>query len=300
MKRILPRCNKYNKSKKMKKKKNYVENLVYLVYIFLVPFVSSSKKLFLVSTLTLNFGSKTINIRKTDKKFEFLVENYNADNFNSSKKLKAWSHLRQKTIFKSLPFRHTFRHEKLTCSSTYTCTVPVQGLYTYPNSGFWFFTSLYAYPNSDKVRVNKIIEDGLNSIFEKKEFKIEEKNVKHSPILNFFDSQTEFVLRPKKSIPFKCIQCGCFYKAKLGESGNMKKHLEKFHKNVRNWLISYTSQLDRSQRKWNLDENLTNLAKYFLTSSKTINELSNPYLRKMLKFKISSEDTFKTNVLPEL
>ncbi|RNA37583.1 zinc finger BED domain-containing 1-like [Brachionus plicatilis] len=110
-------------------------------------------------------------------------------------------------------------------------------------------------------------------------------------------SDEEFDVRPKVSIPFKCVQCGRSYKAKLGESGNFKKHLEKAHKNVKNWLNSYLSHVDRHQKKWNLDDNLTNLAKYFLTSSAAITEIANPFLRKMLKFDIPCEDTFKTNVL---
>lgn len=145
-----------------------------------------------------------------------------------------------------------------------------------------------------------MIQDGLNNKFEKKKIKIQNKEIGYSPIFNFFDCQTEFLTKPQNSIDFKCLLCGKVYKAKLGESGNLKKHLEKNHKNLKNWLETYLKHSNKSHKKWVLDENFTNLAKYFLTSSTAIKELDNPFLRKMLKFDIPSDETFKLNILPEL
>ncbi|CAF1089479.1 unnamed protein product [Brachionus calyciflorus] len=152
----------------------------------------------------------------------------------------------------------------------------------------------------DQVRLDRLINDALNDVFHKKIIRINGKNNKYSAILNFFDFVTEFETKPKRSIPFKCFQCGKVYKAKLGESGNLKKHLEKRHKNLKNWLKSYLKHINRNSRKWNLDNNLTDLAKYFLTYSTAMKELDNPFLRKMLNFEIPSQQTFKSNILPEI
>ncbi|RNA09933.1 zinc finger BED domain-containing 1-like [Brachionus plicatilis] len=152
----------------------------------------------------------------------------------------------------------------------------------------------------NQVRLDRLINDGLNDVFQKKIIRINGKNIKYSAILNFFDFVTEFETKPKRSIEFKCFQGDKVYKAKLGESGNLKKHLEKRHKNLDNWQKSYLKHINRNSRKWNLDNNLSDLAKYFLTSSTAMKELDNPYLRKMLNFEIPSQQTFKSNILPQL
>lgn len=136
-----------------------------------------------------------------------------------------------------------------------------------------------------------MIEDGLQGIYPKKAFTIGGKVVEYSAITHFYDCQTVFESKQKQSIDFRCIQCGKSYKAKIGKSGNLKKHLEKSHKNLKNWLRGYLLNINRSETKWTLDDNLTNLAKYFLTSNQAIKEIENPYFRKMLSFEIPCQNT---------
>lgn len=86
----------------------------------------------------------------------------------------------------------------------------------------------------------------------------------------------------------------------MGESSNLKKHLQKNHANTRSWISSYVSFLKRDSQKWKSNENLILLAKYFLTSNSAIAELKNPFLRQMLTFKLPCRDTFMNTVLPEI
>jgi hypothetical protein len=66
-------------------------------------------------------------------------------------------------------------------------------------------------------------KDASNGVFEKKEFKINQKALNKTPIYHFFHSQTEFYKFPEQPIEFTCIVCEKVLKEMLRESTNLNR-----------------------------------------------------------------------------
>jgi len=56
-------------------------------------------------------------------------------------------------------------------------------------------------------KLKMLNKDASNGVFEKKEFKINQKALNKTPIYHFFHSQTEFNKFPEQPIEFTCIVC---------------------------------------------------------------------------------------------
>ena len=105
-------------------------------------------------------------------------------------------------------------------------------------------------------------------------------------------------------IEFSCIICkpaqkeGKF-KASIGRTSNIKKHLENFHGSILGkWFKAYDAfnNLKKSSRK--IDEDTLHLVKWFISSNSAIESLKNPDLRAILKPKIHSSKTFRESTIP--
>ncbi|RNA09202.1 zinc finger BED domain-containing 1-like [Brachionus plicatilis] len=154
--------------------------------------------------------------------------------------------------------------------------------------------------NTSQDTIRKLLEDGTKIIFRKKSIKIGNETRYYSAILNFFECPIEFNSKPLENIQFKCLTCRNNYSAKLGESSNLKKHLYNSHENLRNWLDAYVTQSHRNIDKFTLCDKTVLLTKYFLSSSSAMVELENPYLRKLLTFKLPSPFTFKRKIIRKI
>ena len=74
--------------------------------------------------------------------------------------------------------------------------------------------------------INELVEKAQVSMFEKKIFTFGQSQKAYSPIYNFFTCQEVFESKPSRPINFECIFCKKSVNCRLGESGNLTKHLQ--------------------------------------------------------------------------
>jgi len=140
--------------------------------------------------------------------------------------------------------------------------------------------------------------------FEKKMFIFEEKEKLYCSLYNFFYCKTDFgsEKKPKNSIDHRCFFCADQLKCTIGKPGNLKSHLithTNKHKKLGTWLKAYDEHMnaeDDCQDK--LSSDMYSLLQYFNTSTVAQKELTNPYLRNILKIKLPCEMTFRNKTLP--
>lgn len=130
----------------------------------------------------------------------------------------------------------------------------------------------------------------------------------YSAIYNFFDFHTSFEQKPDKptKISFKCIICGNVLNQKMGETGNLIKHLE-LHETFRNWKLLFDQHKNKNPVKpkivENLDHDTLDMVKFYLSSDVAWQALENVYLRSYLTrhgMYWPPEGSFINNVLPRV
>ena len=78
----------------------------------------------------------------------------------------------------------------------------------------------------EKDLIMKMIENARQFVFEPKIFTFGQDKKEYSPIYQFFVNKTVFSSKPSHQLEFKCIFCKKKVNYKLGESGNLTKHLQ--------------------------------------------------------------------------
>jgi hypothetical protein len=155
----------------------------------------------------------------------------------------------------------------------------------------------------DREAINSILNDANNDIFKDKVFKIENKEVKHSPIWLWFKCQTVFLTNEeaKKQINYKCIECGKTGAEYLSKPGNLKKHLktDKHSENVHIWIKKFEDHKNLPNPLLKLDSKMLNLVKFFINSNVAVVSLRDKYLRKCFNFKLGKY-SFQKKILPSL
>jgi hypothetical protein len=167
-------------------------------------------------------------------------------------------------------------------------------------------TGLTNRTDSTNSTLNAIYENGKKGIFLPKQFEYGEIRKKYSPILNFYEHDTIFESKPTGKLNFRCLICKTKYRAKIGKSSNLNRHLVQDHldnKQLTEWYTKYSEQNTKSKDGSCLDDNMLLLIKYFISSNNSLVELKNKYFQKLMKqAKITSPDyrTFVNNFLPKV
>ena len=117
----------------------------------------------------------------------------------------------------------------------------------------------------------KMIKLSKNGQYPQKEFVVENKSKLYTSYLHFTTSPKNIPNKKIKQI-FKCIFCDVSNLALIGSTSNVKKHLERYHKQLDNWFISYNLQ-HKWQQNILIDKKILNLVKYFISSNTAASEL---------------------------
>jgi len=151
-------------------------------------------------------------------------------------------------------------------------------------------------PFRSNIKLNEYSVDEMLILAEKKTFprkavvvgQSEFSTIKYyTATLNFFSFKTSFPEIPKEKIKFKCIACNWETNAVLGETRYLNVHLKISckSKNVKNWYKLYKAHKIKIENSA-IDDNLLCLIRYFLRSNSSIEALTDPDLRELLKPKI--------------
>lgn len=153
----------------------------------------------------------------------------------------------------------------------------------------------------DSFTVAKMIELGRHKIFPKKFVFMDQLKKSYTPVLHFFDHQSEFEEAPEKmKVKFICKIDGCVKYESFGALTNLNKHLLT-HQESAQWYQSYIKS-KKSYSKPALSDAKLNLIKFFITSNLALSQLENVYLRKCLKDEIALPcvKTFRFTFLNEI
>jgi hypothetical protein len=96
-------------------------------------------------------------------------------------------------------------------------------------------------PESYETIANRLVENAINGIFEKKKIRIGDSEKMYTPVLNFFDIRTEYDVKPKFIQP-TCILCKKSPKVEFGKVSNLLHHLKSNlneHGKFRTWHNLY-------------------------------------------------------------
>ena len=149
----------------------------------------------------------------------------------------------------------------------------------------------------NKIFIKDYINKGKKKEFPKKEFIINEIKKKFTAYLNFTISET--VIEDQNiSIEFKCMFCNVSaFKAKLGETSNIKAHLSRKHNDLLgSWFHAYDNR-NNSHGEFVIDNDTFKLFNYFISSNTAHSELNNPFLRDLLPCKIPCAETFSESII---
>ena len=97
-------------------------------------------------------------------------------------------------------------------------------------------------------------------------------------------------------LSFNCIICNQKFDYELGDSSNLKKHLN-HHKELYEWVELYDEANGKHDIK-HLSSEKVYLVGYFITSDCALNELENEFLRKIVKIDLPCSTTFRNVILP--
>lgn len=151
--------------------------------------------------------------------------------------------------------------------------------------------------------IRDLLKQAEDKNFPQKEFFFDDIRGKYTPVLNFFQHETQFSTKPKGRINFKCIVCNEELEARIGRFTNLNRHLNKHnHKDVKKWLELYAKSNSKSQAP-KLTPSLLNLVKYFISSNMALSELSNKFLRGALSeagLVLPSSTSFRDTTLPQI
>ncbi len=139
---------------------------------------------------------------------------------------------------------------------------------------------------NSKSFIKKNINKAKNREFPKKEFIIDGVTKSYTAYLNFTQSKTT-IEDKKLQIEFQCLFCNVIpFKAKLGETSNIKAHLSRAHNKILgSWFHIYDNQ-NISTSNFEINDNTLKLVKYIISSNTAHSELENPYLRDLIPFKM--------------
>jgi maltose-binding protein MalE len=159
---------------------------------------------------------------------------------------------------------------------------------------------------SNNSFLNEIYANGKKEIFMPKKFEFGESTKSFSAILNFYENETVFDMRPANKINFKCLICKKVLKAKVGRFTNLNRHIVQDHKDKKQtveWCTKYNQVNSQSKVGSRLDENMLLLIKYFISSNNSLVELIKKYFKKLMvkaKIKTPNYRTFVNKFLPEV
>ena len=151
--------------------------------------------------------------------------------------------------------------------------------------------------NENKVFIKDFINKAKKKDFPKKEFIINGVAKKYTAYLNLTQSIT-MIKEKAKPIEFQCIFCNDKpFKAKLGETSNIKAHLSRVHDDLLGSWFNLYDNLKCSSNAFDIDTNTIKLVKYFISSNTSHSELENPYLRDLIPCKIPCTETFSETII---
>ncbi|RNA27693.1 zinc finger BED domain-containing 4-like [Brachionus plicatilis] len=158
--------------------------------------------------------------------------------------------------------------------------------------------------NKEAVNILKdMTKKARQNEFPTKVFNKNGKKFGYTSYLHFTRSISETTSDNQK-LDFQCIFCGAKITAVLGETSNVKAHMER-HKNIQDlveWLSRYKeikSSIDSSK----VDEETLNFIKYFIASNSAISELDSIHFRNLFastKIKMPCSNTFSEKIVPSV
>ena len=153
---------------------------------------------------------------------------------------------------------------------------------------------------NSKSFIKEYINKAKNREFPKKEFIIDGVTKSYTAYLNFTQSKTT-IEDKKLPIEFQCLFCNVKpFKAKLGETSNIKAHLSRAHNKILgSWFHIYDNQ-NISTSNFEINDNTLKLVKYFISSNTAHRELENPYLRDLIPFKVPCTETFSETIIKKV
>ena len=144
--------------------------------------------------------------------------------------------------------------------------------------------------------VEKMYQMGKNGKFPQKKFVVNQKVKLYTAYLHFTSSQT-IVNDIEDKINFKCMFCeNSNFHAKLGFTSNIKKHLEKFHRELDKWFTMYNDQ-SKYQQHMLIDKKILKLVIYFISSNAAASEFDKIEFRNILNYDIPCSKTFSDFIL---
>ncbi|RNA20168.1 zinc finger BED domain-containing 4-like, partial [Brachionus plicatilis] len=158
--------------------------------------------------------------------------------------------------------------------------------------------------NKEAVNILKdMIKKARQNEFPTKVFNKNGKKFGYTSYLHFTRSISETTSDNQK-LDFQCIFCGAKITAVLGETSNVKAHMER-HKNIQDlveWLSRY-KEIKSSINSSKVDEENLNLIKYFIASNSAISELDSIHFRNLFastKIKMPCSKTFSEKIVPSV
>lgn len=156
--------------------------------------------------------------------------------------------------------------------------------------------------------LDKIFNDGRAGKFPAKFIEFGDFRKAYSTVLQFYECETTYVNKPGKTemVKFKCVICTRTYRAKLGRTHNLNRHIKCDHKDkaeVVEWFNEYDKVNNKKKESDGLNESTMDLVRYFISSNAALSEFKNKHLRKILNkanIKMSSYRLFKNKILPDV
>ena len=150
--------------------------------------------------------------------------------------------------------------------------------------------------------MNEVYEDAKKG---SKKLDFGENTKFYTPILNFYECETNFEAKPLNQIKFKCIICKKTFHARVGRCGNLNRHINIDHTDQKTteWCEKFKNYSKKSKTTTILDEDNLLLVKYFISSNNSIAELKNKFFKKLMakaKMKTSDYRTFVNSLLPKV
>jgi hypothetical protein len=155
-----------------------------------------------------------------------------------------------------------------------------------------------------KAAVRDLVRLAEQKKFLRKEFFFDDIRKTFTPILYFFQHDSQFNIRPSKPISFKCLICNEELNARIGRFTNLNRHINKHqtqNKDVKKWFELY-AKFNTKSKVSQISSVMLNLVKYFISSNLSLNQLCNQYLRAALGecgLKLPNPTSFKDIILPQ-
>lgn len=146
--------------------------------------------------------------------------------------------------------------------------------------------------------VEQLIEFSKTNSYPKKEFLISNTIRKFTVILHFFDSTRIFSNKPEDKLEFTCKICTKSYLAKLGETTNLNKHLNK-HSELNEWMKSYDVFNNGSKKAKITDEDFK-IIEFIISSNTSLSQLKNPKFHNLIGSNVPCYEKFRDNFLPSV